>query len=176
VTRDRNALQHTATHCNILQLRGERQTQRRETDVLNTEDAASHCNTLQHTVIRDSDTAKHCNTLRHSATHCNTVQHSATQCDTRQRHCKTLQHAATHRDTRQRRCNTLQHTATHCNAQWYETNTPWQPQLEHTERMKDTYSFKMADFVAVVVCCEVSFRSVGLAFELFIKYAEVFVA
>jgi len=50
----RNALQHTATHCNTLQ------------------HIATHCNTLQHT----QHTATHCNTLQHTATHCNTLQHT----------------------------------------------------------------------------------------------------
>jgi len=44
-------LQHTATHCNTLQL--------------TLQHAATHCNTLQRT-------ATHCNTLQHTATHCNT--------------------------------------------------------------------------------------------------------
>ena len=52
-------LQHTATHCNTLQL------------------AAPHCNTLQHTAI-------YCNTLQHTAAHCKTLQHTATDCNTLQ--------------------------------------------------------------------------------------------
>ena len=141
--RDRNALQHTATHCNILQLRGERQTQWRETDVLNTKDAASHCNTLQHTVIRDSDTATHCNTPQHTATHCNTLQHTATHRDTRKTHCRTLQHTAKH----WARCNapwyeteTLQHTARHCNALQrtvvWEKNTVATPTWTHRKNVR----------------------------------------
>ena len=47
-----NTLQHTATHCSILQ---------------HSVTLASYCNTLQHT-------ATHYNTLQHTATHCNTLQ------------------------------------------------------------------------------------------------------
>jgi len=88
----RNALQHTTTHCNTLH------------------HTASHCNTLQHI-------ATHCNTLHHTASHCITLQHTATHCNTRStlhvEYCKisvhyhTLQHPATP-------CSTLQHTAAHC--------------------------------------------------------------
>jgi len=80
------ALQHTATHCNMLQ------------------HTATHCNILQHTTTHWiycttlQRTVTHCNTLQHTTTYCNTLQHTAT-------HCNTLQHTATH-------CNTLQHTAT----------------------------------------------------------------
>jgi len=52
---------------------------------------ASHCNTLQHTLL-------HCITLHHTASHCITLHHTAS-------HCIRLPHTATH-------CNTLQHTAT----------------------------------------------------------------
>ena len=44
--------------------------------------------------------ATHCNTLQHTATHFSTLQHTATQYHT---HFNTLQHTATH-------CNTLQHS------------------------------------------------------------------
>jgi len=59
------ALQHAATHCNILQ------------------HTATHCNTLQHTAthqltVESSPRLLHCNTLQHTATHCNTLQHTAT--------------------------------------------------------------------------------------------------
>ena len=113
----RDALQHTATHCNTLQhtathcnaeacLRALIQGDfTNNTEVVQTMTvllasseaslrryiAATHCNTLQHT-------ATHCNTLQHTATPCNTLQHTAT-------HCNTPQHTAAH-------CNTLQHTAT----------------------------------------------------------------
>jgi len=89
--------------------------------------AATHCNTLQHTAACCNMlqlTAIHCNKVvtlddnrlphllllgpsagvnlfhyvRNAATHCNTLQHAATCCNT-------LQHAAT-------RCNTLQYNAT----------------------------------------------------------------
>jgi len=65
----------------------------------------THCNTLQHTVIRcrmcslaahleilglfRAAEFKEANTLQHAATRCNTLQHAATR-------CITLQHAATH--------------------------------------------------------------------------------
>ena len=54
-----HSLQHTATHCNILQ------------------DTATPwlCSTLQHT-------ATYCNTLQHTATHCNLLQRTATYCNT----------------------------------------------------------------------------------------------
>ena len=51
-TRNRNRLQHTATHCNILQ------------------HTATHCDTLQHTAI-------HCTTLQHTAMHSNSLQLTA---------------------------------------------------------------------------------------------------
>jgi len=61
-----NTLQHTATHCNTLQLEARH--------------TAPHCNTLQHT-------ATHCNALqleaRHTAPHRNTLQHTATHCNLR---------------------------------------------------------------------------------------------
>jgi len=76
-------LQHTATHCNTLQL------------------TTRYCNTLQHRswwVRYQGVWHRHCNTLQHTAIHCNTLHHTAS-------HCNTLQHTAT-------LCNTLWHTAT----------------------------------------------------------------
>jgi len=77
----KEALQHTATYCNILQ---RTRWQKRRT--------ATHCNTLQHT-------ATHCNALQHArwqkrdtVTHCNTLQLTRWQ----KRHTATLQHTATH--------------------------------------------------------------------------------
>jgi len=108
--------------------------------VLRNSKRKTHCNTLQHTVIRCrmcSSAAhleilglfcaaefKEANTLQHAATRCNTLQHAAT-C------CITLQHAATHsrmcssaahleilglfRAAEIKKASTLQHIATHCN-------------------------------------------------------------
>jgi len=89
------ALQHSAIHCDTLQL-------------LNweTPDYVRSCNTLQHTTA-------HCNALlytvpqQHTATHCNTTQHTAA-------HCSTLHHTATH-------CHTLQHTQKNCYTLQYAT-------------------------------------------------------
>ena len=92
---NKQALQHTATHCNTLQY------------------TATQCNALQRT-------ATHCNTLQRTATHCNThVTHM--DCNTTDFWLRmswllmrrlvtviTLQHTATH-------CDTLQHTAYNCN-------------------------------------------------------------
>ena len=83
-----NTLQHTATPCNTLQLKGELQCPQH---------TATHCNTLQHTATHCNTrhcnkpklkgelhcpqssppaTATHCNTLQHTATYCNTLQHT----------------------------------------------------------------------------------------------------
>jgi len=116
-----NILQHTATHCNMMQ--------RTCQDLCDAETlrsmmlygcvtyckmlqhAATHCNMLQRTATRNRHTTTcatqrlyarcRCLHVQHTATHCNTLQHTAT-------HCNTLQRTATHH-------NTLQHTATHCN-------------------------------------------------------------
>jgi len=115
-TATRNALQHTATHCNTLQhtethcniLQHAFKTQRgrymRYDDKhCNKCNTLQHWNTLQHTATRFRDTEREIHavwwqTLQHTATHCNTLKYTAT-------YCNTLQHTATH-------WNTLQHTAT----------------------------------------------------------------
>jgi len=82
------------------------------------QNAAMCCNVLQHTAPtffnsgyeltvqeNDKDAATHCNTLQHTATHCHTQQHAAM-------HCNTLPHAATRCNALQHtaaRSNTLQH-------------------------------------------------------------------
>ena len=129
--------QHTATHCNSLQLtatnlhqvseasppqspvdvwagRSERGT---ASGVIGPQGQVmtrlhpqvSHC-ILPHCNTRQH-TATNCNTLQRTATHYNALQHTATHCNKLRHtaaHGSTLQHTATH-------CNTLQHTATHCN-------------------------------------------------------------
>ena len=106
-----NALQHTATHCNL-------QDSAKHWKTL--PDTARHCNTLQHSTrhcntLQHTASQTHWNTLHHTATRCNTLQHTATHtaihCNTlrhkqTETHCIALQHAVTH-------CNTLQHTAIH---------------------------------------------------------------
>jgi len=62
---DFKALQHTATHCNILQ---------------HTKHTATHCSTGRHTATRHTmlhHTAPRCTTLQHVDEHCNTPQHNA---------------------------------------------------------------------------------------------------
>jgi len=128
-----NALQHTATHCNVLSRQYIRNTSRHaavKKNYLHCLNTATHCNALQHTTMYRRDTvfvihletshaATHCNTLQHTATHCNTLQHTTMyrrdtvfvihlETSHAATHCNTLQHTATH-------CNTLQHTATHYN-------------------------------------------------------------
>ena len=117
-------LQHTATPCNILQLRLEKAGVTVNAvspgfipDTGLSREQVCVCVWLQHT-------ATHCNTLYYATTRCNMLQHTATHCDTLQYtvlsrdscvfvyHCSTLQHTAAH-------CNTLQHTATHCNTLQY---------------------------------------------------------
>ena len=105
----RNALQHTATHCNALQ------------------HTATHCNTLQNvTFCWLILAAMHSMNLsypqKHAATHCNTLQHNATHCVLQ---CVAMHCGATccnafngsimSLTTCATRCNTLQHNATHCN-------------------------------------------------------------
>ena len=116
--------------------------------------AATHCNTLQHTATR-CNTAIHCNKVvtldddrlprillldpsaginlfhyvKNAATHCN-LQHIATHCNTLQHtviHCDTLRYTVTQSNTLQHaatRCNTLQHTGKHCNTLQH-TATHW---------------------------------------------------
>jgi len=60
-------VQHTATHCNILQDTA--------THCNKLQDTTMHCNALQHTATR-------WNTLLYTATHCNTLHHTATHCTT----------------------------------------------------------------------------------------------
>jgi len=69
-----HAVQHSATHCNILQ----HDTYNRKclrSKCRARHHAATHFNTLQQSIA-------HCNTLQHTATHCNTLQHTATHCNT----------------------------------------------------------------------------------------------
>ena len=128
------ALQHTCTHCNILQ---HSETLYNLYDTLQHALGAillcclrtfrevglqvrKHCNTLQHAAIH-CDTLQYCNTKQRTATHCDTLRYSTVHCTTFQNvvaHCSTLHHAAPHCNTLQyvtTHCNTLQHTATHCN-------------------------------------------------------------
>ena len=69
-----------------------------------------HCMTLQKDItgIRSrvllENAATHCNTLQHTATQCNTLQHTAKRKRTHHMSCTTRK-TATH-------CNTLRHTAT----------------------------------------------------------------
>jgi len=125
-----NTLQHTVTHCGMLQ---------------HTEHAATRCSASrkgQASHSRHSKRRRTCmkihgtklqrtttrsNTLHCTATHCNTLQYAEMLCNTSRRgqgshsrysHCNTLQHTATHCSTLQHtatHCNTLQHSATHCN-------------------------------------------------------------
>jgi len=117
-------MQHTCTHCNILQR------------------TATHCNTLQHT-------ARQCKTLQHTATYCNTLQtlqHTATHYDTLQHTAMeltipfnselTFDSRANFREilksqnilltarpqqTLHQHCNTLQHTATQSSTRQHST-------------------------------------------------------
>ena len=104
-----NALQHTATHCNVLSRQYIRNTSRHaavKKNYLHCLNTATHCNALQHTTMYRRDTvfvihletshaATHCNTLQHTATHCNTLQHTATHYNILLRHiCKTSRHTA----------------------------------------------------------------------------------
>ena len=90
------ALQHTATHCNTMQLN------------------ATHCNILQHTATSCNAlqrNAKQCSILQHTAAHCNTLQHTATHRNTPEMQMNTCC-SVTH-------CNTLLHTTTHCYTHCY---------------------------------------------------------
>jgi len=96
-------MQHTVTHCSLLQL------------------TAPNCNTLRHRRTCSTDTSiptPKCNTLQLTATHCTTLHNTATHCNTdglaqpipqyqqkNATHCNSLQHTAPY-------CTTLQHTAT----------------------------------------------------------------
>jgi len=64
-----HTLQHTATHCNILDTL--RQMTVYTTRYNTLQHATTRYNTLQHAATR-------CNTLRHAAIRCNTMQHAAT--------------------------------------------------------------------------------------------------
>ena len=70
-------LQHTSTHCNILQRTLQTHCKHNATHCYTLQHAITHHNTLQHSATR-------CNTLQHAATRCNTLQHSATLCNTQQ--------------------------------------------------------------------------------------------
>jgi len=87
-----STLQHTTTHCNLLQQKISRLGQPSAW-------IATPCCTLQRI-------AAHCGTLQRTATHCNTMEIDDFGLRTR-RHTTTCMRS-TH-------CNTLRHTATHCN-------------------------------------------------------------
>ena len=110
-----NALQQTATDCNICTYM-KRDTETRckigscwlvgARETLNSlqQCTATDCNRLQ-------QTATDCNSLQQTTTRCNIWPHTATDCNRLQQTAtayNTLQHMATH-------CNILQHTATYCN-------------------------------------------------------------
>jgi len=110
VLRNTNGIQpqHTATHCNTLQHAATR-TQYSRTDT--SYDYRIQLYTVCIPQYKQSltDTSLPLPSTPTSAGFC---EHTATHCNTRQHtatHCNTLQHTATH-------CSTLQHTATHCNA------------------------------------------------------------
>ena len=87
-----NSLQHTATHCNILQRH-----------VLLRRISLQVCNTYQRTHYTTTPrlaSSYFLASMRHTTTHCNTQQLTAT-------HCNTLQHTKTH-------CNIMQHTSMPC--------------------------------------------------------------
>jgi len=62
-------------------------------------------------------TATYCSTLQPTTTHCNTLQHTATQCMLQALLCARVAHP---------RCTTLHHTATHCDT------------LQHTATHRNT--------------------------------------
>jgi len=140
-----NTLQHTATHCNTLQLAFEKRPAMPSDCPPGTR---SHCNALQRAATR-------CDALQHTATNCNLPLKSDLRCPRIVRlytfavccsvlhvqrmftckhslqhnvmHCQTLQHTATNWNSQQHafeqqpaipldcRCNTLLRAATQCN-------------------------------------------------------------
>jgi len=128
---------------------------------IGTTDAATHCNTLQHTAAHYSTlqhTAARCSTLQHAATRCNTLQHAATRCDTLRNTLYHLSSAAgmrvdfslqltvAHCNTTRcstlaaARYNALQHTATRCNT------------LQHAETHCNTHSIASSPAHAIWRC------------------------
>jgi len=111
-----STLQHTATHCNLLQhtatLLALPAHGRRERNILIIIVAKRQLNPKYHT-------ATHCNTLQHTATHCTTLQHTATPLDTRtsttRAQCSDNHVLKTWSQPQVSHCNTLQHSATLCN-------------------------------------------------------------
>jgi len=122
-TKISDALQHTATYCNILQ--------HTATYCKILQDTATYCDILQHTATYFNilqHIAKFWSTLKHTATHYNTLQYTAT-------HCTALQHSAMAIEGRGDQgvvvdCSTL-HTATYCNALHQHCNTPHQHTATH---------------------------------------------
>jgi len=121
-------MQNAATHCNTLQ------------------HTATHCNTLQHTATHCSTqtlriaysrccSTTHCNTLQHTATHCTILHHTATH---------TLQQTATH-------CTTLQHIATHCNAQILRIASSRHSSATHCNTLQHTAKRRLFESLPVDV-------------------------
>jgi len=104
--KQKETLQHTATHCNTLQ-QNCHTLQPSATGVLQ---VVGRVGGLFNKELHDTlhHIASYCNTLQHTATHCNTLQHTATHQNSGAIHCIILHHTAT-------LCNTLQHTTTHYN-------------------------------------------------------------
>jgi len=129
----RTLLQHTATHCNVLQYTATRNL----LWVSAPRTAATHCNTLQYTAIHCNEesavsacASHYCDTLQCTAMHCNALQwgiccgclqrHTATHCNVLQRGiCCECLHLALLQRTTAPHCNTLQLNATR--------NLPWVP-------------------------------------------------
>jgi len=115
------ALQHTATHCNALQLPWLKPPSI-VSGYKNLHHTPQHCSTLQHAVnslvkasfhrveLQHCNIRQHCNTLQHTATHCNSLHWSLLLSCLAAWLCNMLHH-----------CNTLQHTATHGNT----LQQPW---------------------------------------------------
>jgi len=138
------ALQHTATHCHILQHKNcdllrlffkpvaceishtythiGTATYCNTTNTLQ-QPTATYCNTILHTYTHIGTATHYYKIPRHTATQPNTLQHTATQPNTLQHptatYCNTTQHTATYCNTTQHTatsyCNILQHNPTHCN-------------------------------------------------------------
>jgi len=102
-----NTLQYAATHCHaVTPVLPEQHQQSHEHEI---EQAATHCNTLQHTF------------LQHAAIRCNTPRSQDSTISLTNKILNKLQHIITNRNTY--RCNTLQNAATHCNTPSSQGNT-----------------------------------------------------
>ena len=107
-----HTLQHTATHCNSLQLTATNACQTGKSHVHTHHNTPQHTatqyNTLQITHAKpDIHTCTH---LQHTATHCNSLQLTATHCNSLQLihakpECHMCTHTATHRSTPQHTAN-----------------------------------------------------------------------